>query len=171
MFRPPSSRAISLSAAPTKQRSPLSLGADNHRDNVLLVRFSRLQFTHFATLPQHNRPIGDFDDMLHIVRDDDHGIAVGLELLDKVKNLARLAKPEGGRWFVKDHQLARKNNGARDRDSLSLPPDISATGASDLGSLTFRRSMTLAASRFIAPVLRKRSGRGSQEGKEISRPQ
>lgn len=60
--------------------------------------------------------------MLHIVRDDDHGIAVGFELMDKVKNLARLAKAEGGRWFVKDHQLARKNNGARDRDRLSLPP-------------------------------------------------
>jgi hypothetical protein len=92
---------------------------DQRDDPLLVVRGGDL----LADLPaaaQDHGPIGDLDDMVERVRDDEDGVALGPKAGDQVEDATRLPHAKRGRGFVEDHELGGECRGARDGDSLSL---------------------------------------------------
>ena len=95
-------------------------GSDDHRDQILLVAAVRYEFADLPALPQHHGAVGEFDDVFHVVGDQDHRIAVIAERRDQIEHLPRLSQTQCSRRLIEDDDLAREDGGARNRDRLAL---------------------------------------------------
>ena len=69
---------------------------------------------------QRGDPVGDLEDVVHVVRDQHHAEAVVGEPADQVEHLAGLRDTEGGGGLVEQHDLGVPQHGLGDGHGLAL---------------------------------------------------
>ena len=72
-------------------------------------------------LAQHGDPVGDREDVLDVVRDQDDRFALRAQPVDEAQDLADLGHRQGRRRLVHDDQIGVDVERAGDRDALPLP--------------------------------------------------
>ena len=87
-------------------------------------------FGHGVRLRRHDRdsppephdvdPVGELEDVRHVVADQDDGQAALADALDQVEHLTGLLDAERGRRLVHDHEPSRPRRRPRDGDALAL---------------------------------------------------
>ena len=65
-------------------------------------------------------PVGEVEDVVDVVADEEDADALGLELLDQLADLGGLGRPERGGRLVHDQDARVEMDRARDRDRLAL---------------------------------------------------
>ena len=73
-----------------------------------------------AAEPQHGDPVGDLEDVVQVVRDQDDGEPLLGQPLDELEHLLRLRDAERGGRLVEDHEPRVPHHRAGDGDGLSL---------------------------------------------------
>ena len=77
--------------------------------------------SHAPTEPHDLDPVGELEDVRHVVADQDHRQAALAHALDEVEHLPRLLDAERGGRLVHDHHALRPSGGPGDGDALTLP--------------------------------------------------
>src|SRR5205823_12369036 len=80
--------------------------AHDHVDDLRMGRLRLLARADDASPAQNDDAVGDREDVLEVVADDEHGDAARLERVDQLEHLALLLDAERGSRLVHDHQLA-----------------------------------------------------------------
>ena len=75
-------------------------------DDLLLRRRLALVEADVAAEAQHRDPVGDLEDVVQVVRDQDHGDPLLGQALDEREHLLGLRDAERGGRLVEDHELA-----------------------------------------------------------------
>src|SRR3954453_17462274 len=73
-----------------------------------------------ASQVQGGHPVGDLEDVDHVVGDEDDGVAGVGQPADEVEHLAGLRDAQGGGRLVEDDELGLPENGLGDGDGLAL---------------------------------------------------
>src|SRR6266536_973295 len=100
----------------------VSLAAVAHdpADHVVPIDLAQLRLGEVSTVEEGHDPVGDVEDVVHSMADQDHTDAVVLEILDQVEDLADLPDRERGGRLVHDHDLRPERRRSGDRDRLTL---------------------------------------------------
>ena len=79
-----------------------------------------LRRTHDLTVLHHADAVGQIEDIVDVVADEEDADALGLELLDQFADLRGFLRPERRRRFVHDQDAGVEMDGARNRHRLAL---------------------------------------------------
>ena len=77
-------------------------------------------FCDFPAPAEHDDPVRDFEDVVHVVTDEDHGPSAAGETPDQLQHLSRLGHRERGGRLVHDNEARIEIEGARNGDRLTL---------------------------------------------------
>ena len=89
-----------------------------HENVVLEGAFTTVK--HFDAVAQHGDAVGDFEDLVELVADEDHRDAGAAQLADDVEQPGYLAGGQRRRRLVHDNQLGIAGKRAGDGDELAL---------------------------------------------------
>ena len=89
-------------------------------DDLLLGRVAPVVDADVAPEPQHGDPIGDLEDVVEVVRDEDDSEPLFGESADELENLIGLRDAQRGRRLVEDHDARVPHHRAADRNRLAL---------------------------------------------------
>ena len=112
----------------------------------------RDDLANLSATAHHHGAIGEFDDLIHVVRDEDDGVPLFAQALDEVDHLSRFPHAERGRGLVEDHDLAGESGGAGHSDRLTLTARHQADLRIELGQNDLNRSSNCWVSRSMARV-------------------
>src|SRR3954454_8725540 len=100
----------------------LELGTTPHdqRDDLGVGLGARNELADLAPAAHDDGAVRDLHDVIHRMRDDDHGLLLLAESQDQIEHTARLAHAERSRRLVEDHDARCKGGGTRDGDALPL---------------------------------------------------
>ena len=89
-------------------------------DDLVLGDFVAFVDADVAAEPQHGDPVGDLEDVVQVVRDQDDGEPLLGQALDELEHLLRLRDAERGGRLVEDHEPRVPHHRAGDGDGLPL---------------------------------------------------
>ena len=115
-------------AAIDRQRD---LAADHQLSEVLLVRFGRDPLADDPAAPDDRDPVGDLEDLVQLVADEDDAVALACEPSQDREDLVGLLRREDSGRLVEDEDPGIAVEGLEDLDPL-LPADGEGTNL-DLG--------------------------------------
>ena len=98
------------------------LAADHQLGKVLLVRLGRDPLADDLAAPDDRDPVGDLEDLVELVADEDDAVAAGREATEDLEDLLGLLRREDRGRFVEDEDLGVAVEGLEDLDPL-LPAD------------------------------------------------
>ena len=118
---------LSRTAAIAQRRSTEPAGVDDPAQELPGARLARVAenllgrplLEHPAAVEEAH-PVGDLAREAHLVRGDEHGHAVVLQLADQAQHLADEFRVERARHLVEEHQPRPGHQRPRDRDPLLL---------------------------------------------------
>ena len=84
-----------------------ALAEDDHAENFILGDVGDARRADDASVLHHANPIGQIEDVMNVMADQENADAVGLELADEFADLRRLLRSERRRRFVHDQNIAR----------------------------------------------------------------
>src|SRR3954464_14036385 len=96
------------------------LARGDRLDHLALRRRARLEAGDVLAEAQHGDVVGDLEDVVEVMRDDDDGESLMAEAADEIEHLARLGDAERGRRLVEDDDLRVPHDGLGDRHRLPL---------------------------------------------------
>ena len=97
------------------------VAADHHPRQLLLGRALAVDCVNSLASPQHRDPIRDLEDLVELVRDEDHGDTLVGQRLQDLEELVRLLGGQHGRGLVQDQDVRAPVQGLEDLDPLLLP--------------------------------------------------
>ena len=92
----------------------------DRRDDLLLRGLLALEHADIPSEPEHRDPVRRLEDVVEVVRDDDHGEALLAEAPHECEHLLGLRDSERRGRLVEDHELGVPLDGLRDRYRLPL---------------------------------------------------
>ena len=90
-------------------------------DDLLLVGLGALELGHVLAEAQHRDRVGDLEDVVKVVGDDDHAQALLAQAPDQLEHLSRLRHAEGGGGLVEEHHARVPHHGLGHGHRLALP--------------------------------------------------
>ena len=76
---------------------------DHEPYQFFLARLLQVRRADGSAAPEHGRPVGDLEDLLHAVRDEDEGHAPSLPLTDELEEPLDLPRPQARGCLIQDH--------------------------------------------------------------------
>ena len=125
-------------------------------DDLLLVGLAALELGDVLAEAQHGDRVGDLEDVVQVVGDQDHGEALLAEALDEVQHLPRLRDAERRGRLVEDHDPRVPHHRLGDGDGLALAAGEPGDGLAHGADGRHREASTASCSR--APPCRPRRG-------------
>ena len=98
------------------------LAADHQLGEVLLVRLGRDPLADDLAAPDDRDPVGDLEDLVELVADEDDAVALGREAAQDLEDLLGLLRCQDGGRLVEDEDLGVAVERLEDLDPL-LPAD------------------------------------------------
>ena len=110
-----------LEAHQLTPRHGVELDAGHHRDQILAMHFQRGDLGDHPPLPEDGDPIGQGEDELQVVGDEQHRRSRIASFPDQRLYTTGLSHPERGGRFVQDEKARVCEQGPPERHHLSLP--------------------------------------------------
>nr|WP_288988231.1 hypothetical protein [uncultured Sphingopyxis sp.] len=96
------------------------LPAEHQRHDFGLARVRKAPCANDAAVSEHGRPVGNLEDLIQKVGDEDDGKAACLQLFDDGENKVDLVPVKAGGRFVQDQDPAFRLKRPRDFDKLAM---------------------------------------------------
>jgi hypothetical protein len=96
------------------------MSARDERDDFFRIGFRSPAFDDLPASPEDGDPVRNFENIVHVVADKNHGPSTFGETADELKDLARFRNRERRSGLIHDDESRIEVERARDRDRLAL---------------------------------------------------
>src|SRR5918998_4492009 len=93
---------------------------DHEPYQLFLARLPQVRRADGSPVPEHSRPVGDLEDLLHAVRDEDEGHAPSLPLPDELEEPLDLPPPQTCGGLIQNHDARLAAQRLEDLHDLSV---------------------------------------------------